>query len=100
MTGDREREREREPKTQKNRRIFADSLLLLEIQAFGGRRKPRKPQNFRRESKILAGNRKKPQIGLRHLRSVTFSSALIEVATILEETSGFGSQSQRLPPRL
>ena len=46
--------------------IFADSPLLLEIQAFGGRRKPQKTADFRR----------KPQIGLRHLRCVTFSSAL------------------------
>ena len=46
--------------------IFADSPLLLEIVAFGGCRKPQ----------IFAENRRKPQIGLRHLRSVTFSSAL------------------------
>ena len=45
--------------------IFADSPLLLEIEAFGGRRKPE--------------NCRKPQIGLRHLRSVTFSSALSTV---------------------
>ena len=49
--------------------IFADSPLLLEIQAFGERRKP----------KIFAENRRKPQIGLRQLRSVTFSSALVSV---------------------
>ena len=40
--------------------------ILLKIPAFGGRRKP----------KIFAENRRKPQIGLCHLRSVTFSSAL------------------------
>ena len=56
--------------------IFADSRLLLEIQAFAGRRKPQKTADFRRKPKIFAENRRKPQIGLRHLRSVTFSSAL------------------------
>ena len=43
--------------------IFADSPL--EIQALGDRRKPQKTEDFRR----------KPQIGLRHLRSVSFRSA-------------------------
>ena len=57
--------------------IFADSPLLLEIPAFGGRRKPQKTADFRRKPKIFAENRRKPQIGLRHLRCVTFSSALI-----------------------
>ena len=57
--------------------IFADSPLLLEIQAFGGRRKPQKTTDFRRKPQIFAENRRKPQIGLRHLRCVTFSSALI-----------------------
>ena len=42
--------------------IFADSPLLLEIPAFGGQE--------------TAENRRKPQIGLCHLRSVTFSLAL------------------------
>ena len=70
---------EREPKTQiftENPLIFADSPFLLEIQAFGGRRKPQKTADFRRKAQIFAENRRKPQIGLRHLRSVTFSSAL------------------------
>ena len=44
--------------------------------AFGGRRKPQKAADFRRKVKICAENRKKPQIGLRHLRCVAFSSAL------------------------
>ena len=57
--------------------IFADSPLLLEIPAFGGRRKPQKTADFRRKPKIFAENRRKPQIGLRHLRCVTFSSALL-----------------------
>ena len=55
--------------------IFADSPLLLEIEAFGGRRKPQKTADFRRKPKIFAENRRKPLIGLRHLRCVTFSSA-------------------------
>ena len=53
--------------------IFADSPL--EIQAFGGHRKPQKTADFRRKSQTFAENRRKPQIGLRHLRCVTFSSA-------------------------
>ena len=60
--------------------IFADSPLLLEIPAFGGRRKPQKTADFRRKPKIFAENRRKPQIGLRHLRCVTFSSALYACA--------------------
>ena len=57
--------------------IFAGSPLLQEIPAFGGRRKPQKTADFRRKPQIFAGNRRKPQIGLRHLRRVTFSSALL-----------------------
>ena len=49
---------------------------ILEIQAFRGRRKPQKTTDSRREPKIFAENRRKQQIGLRHLRSVTFSSSL------------------------
>ena len=56
--------------------IFADSPLLLEIPAFGGRRKPLKTAGFCRKPQIFAENRRKPQIGLCHLRCVTFSSAL------------------------
>ena len=56
--------------------IFADSPLLLEIQAFGGRRFSQKTADFRRKRRFFAENRRKPQIGLRHLRSVTLSSAL------------------------
>ena len=68
-----------EPKKQifaENPQIFADSPPFLEIQAFGGRRKPQKTADFRRKPKIFAENRRKPQFGLRHLRCVTFSSAL------------------------
>ena len=56
--------------------IFADAPLLLKIPAFGGRRKPQKTADFRRKPKIFAENRRKPQIGHCHLRSITFSSAL------------------------
>ena len=56
--------------------IFTDSPFPLEIQAFGGRRKPQKTTDSRRKPKNFSGNRRKPQIGLGHLRSVTFSSAL------------------------
>ena len=49
-----EREREREPKTQ----IFPDSPLVLEIPAFGGRRKPQIfAENRRYISQKAAGNR-------------------------------------------
>ena len=63
--------------------IFADWRLLLEIPAFGGRRKPQKTADFRRKPQIFAENRRKPQIGLCHLRSVTFSSALVLLSCIL-----------------
>ena len=59
--------------------IFADSPLLLEIPAIGGRRKPQ----------IFAENRRKPQIGLCHLRSVTFSSVLITDTDFGRETHEF-----------
>ena len=53
----------------------------MEIHAFGGRRKPQKTADSRRKPKILnlifAEKRRKPQIGVRHLRSVTSSSALL-----------------------
>ena len=35
-----------------------------------------KTADFRRKPQIVPGNRRKPLIGLRHLRCVTFSSAL------------------------
>ena len=61
-------------------RIFADSPppILLETQTSGGRRKPQKTADVRRKLKILAENRKKPQIGVCHLRSITLSAALQE----------------------
>ena len=52
--------------------IFADSPLLLEIPAFGGRKKPQKTADFRR----------KPQEN-RRLGSVTLSSALAIGLSIL-----------------
>ena len=51
-----------------------DSLSPLFNQAFEGRMKPQKTADFS-WPKIFAENRRKPQIELCHLRSVTFSSA-------------------------
>ena len=51
--------------------IFADSPLLLEIPAFGGRRKPQKTADVRRKPQIFAG---KPQ-GNRRLGSVTLGAS-------------------------
>ena len=62
--------------------IFADSPLLLEIPPFGGRRKPQKNADFRRKPKLFAENRRKPLIGLRHLRCVTFSLAPMSVVVV------------------
>ena len=71
---------QREPKTQ----TFAENRRFSQIHPFSwkfkhleGAGNRRKPQIFARKPKIFAENRRKPQIGLRHLRSVTFSSALI-----------------------
>ena len=50
--------------------IFADSPLLLEIQAFGGRRKPQKTADFRRKPKIFAET-----VGNRRLASVTLGAS-------------------------
>ena len=83
--------------------IFADSLLL-EIQAFGGRRKPQKNAVFRRKPKIFAENRRKPQIVLCHLRCVTLSSALghpllpwgsLDTLQKSERVSGVNEQGQQ-----
>ena len=67
--------------------IFADSALLMEIQAFGGRRKLQKTADLHRKPKIFAENRRKAHTGLRHLGSVTFSSALVRAAGV---QNGFG----------
>ena len=50
--------------------IFADSPLLLEIQAFGGRRKPQKTADFRRKPQIFA-----EPAGNRRLGSVTLGAS-------------------------
>ena len=63
--------------------IFADSPFLLEIQAFGGREpaenrgSSQKTADLRRKPMIFAEDCRKPQTGLRHLRSFTFSLALV-----------------------
>ena len=76
--------------------IFADSPLLVEIPAFGGRRKPQKTADFRRKPKIFAGNRRKPQIGLRHLSCVTFSSALNNVFNYSAQISSGNAEGCRI----
>ena len=77
--------------------IFADSPLLLEIQAFGGRRKPQISAGNRRKPQIFAENRRKPQIGVCHLRCVTLSSALSSVPDVISgeswDSSGLRSES-------
>ena len=78
--------------------IFADSPILLEIPAFGGRRKPQKTADFRRKPKIFAENRRKPQIGLRHLRCVTFSSALDIFGGFCRRMTCVGKSAQKNPP--
>ena len=63
--------------------IFAETpTLLLEM------KKQFKGTGNRGKPKIFAENRRKAQIGLRHLRSITFSSARI---------SNFSAQSLALP---
>ena len=62
--------------------------------------------DFRRKPKIFAENRRKPQIGLRHLRCITFSSALLLPRNPTWESSHFSGafidtgapvKSQRTP---
>ena len=79
--------------------IFADSPLLLEIPAFGGRRKPQKTADFRRKPKIFAGNRRKPQIGLCRLRSVTFCSALLAQAILRNKKNRCESKNGSIKER-
>ena len=80
--------RQREPKTQ----IFAENHRFSQIHPFSwkfqhleGAGNRRKPQIFAGFPKIFAENCRKPQIGLRHLRCVTFSSALPLVCTLLKK---------------
>ena len=65
-------QREREPKTQ----IFAENRRFLQIHPFSWKFKHLESADIRRKPKIFAENRRKPQIGLRHLSCVTLSSAL------------------------
>ena len=71
---------QREPKTQ----IFAENRRFSQIHPFSwkfkhleGAGNRRKPQIFSENRRFSQKTRRKPQIGLRHLRSVTFSSALV-----------------------
>ena len=80
--------------------IFADSPLLLEIPAFGGHGKPQKTADFRRKPKIFVENRRKPQIGLRHLRSVTFSSALCSNGAVQTRVGLELAELSRVSPKL
>ena len=66
------------PKTQ----IFAENRRFSQICPFSWKFQhlegaPQETADFRRKPKIFAESRRKPQIGFRHLRSVTFSSALL-----------------------
>ena len=73
-----ERERER-PKRRFAQQIFTDSpLKSWKFRHLEGAGFSQKPADFRRKPKIFAENCRKPQIGLRHLRSVTFSLALVK----------------------
>ena len=72
---EREREREREPKTQ----TFAETRRFSQIHPFSWKFKHLEGTGNHRKPQIFAENRRKPQIGFRHLRCVTFSSALVFV---------------------
>ena len=68
--------------------IFADSPLLLEIQAFGGRRKPQKTVDFHRKPKILKISQN--TAGNRRLASVTLGvSPLAQPYTCIQSSSRF-----------
>ena len=65
--------RQTEPKTQ----IFAENRRFSQIHPFSWKFKQFRGAGFlQKTEEIFAENRRKPQIGLRHLRCVTFSSAL------------------------
>ena len=64
---------QREPKTQ----IFAENRRFSQIHPFSWKFKHLEGAGFRRKPKVFAENRRRPQIGLRYLRCVTFSSALV-----------------------
>ena len=71
---------QREPKTQ----IFAENRRFSQIHPFSWKFKHLKGAGNRRKPQIFTGNRRKPQIGLRHLRSVTFSSSQNKVQESLK----------------
>ena len=64
-------------------RIFADSRLLLENEAFWKRRCSQKTADFRRKPQKTAGARRKPLIGVCPLRFVPLSAALNSQGRIL-----------------
>ena len=64
---------QRKPKTQ----IFAENRRFSQIHPFSWKLKHLEGAGNRRKPQMFAEKRRKPLIGLRHLRSVTFSSALI-----------------------
>ena len=61
-------------------KIFADAPLVLEVQALGGHRKPQETAYFCRKLMIFPEHSTKPQIGVRHPRSVTLRAALETLA--------------------
>ena len=63
---------QREPKKQ----IFAANRSFSQIHPFSWKLKHLEGADFRRKPQLFADNQRFSQIGLRHLRSVTFSSAL------------------------
>ena len=75
------------PKTQ----IFAENRRFWQIHPFSWNFQHLEGAGNRRKPQIFAGtedfrrNRRKPQIGLRHLRCVTFSSALSKINVLSSE---------------
>ena len=62
---------------------FAENRRFSQIHPFSWKFKRLEGAGNRRKPKILAENRRKPQIGLCHLRCVTFGSALITVTDFI-----------------
>ena len=71
--------------------IFADSPLLLEIQAFGGRRKPQIVAGNRRFSQKTAGNRR--------LGSVTLGVSPFSISSALGLAGRGLALEQKMVPR-
>ena len=65
--------------------IFAENRRFSQIRPFSWKFKHLEGAGNRRKPQIFAENRRKPQIGLRHLRSVTFSSALPEIVRFVQK---------------